>query len=129
MYTGAQVQSIYDEEAYQFLRAHTIPYVLISKKERGATGLAALGGEEIAKVITPRKEDLWGLGDNSAADQWCVEHGIDRATVTYAYGSDWDDENNYKIWKKMVKAAQKAEQKDRDAFFLFISHHMKGWWD
>lgn len=128
----------YDKEYCDFRDAHTTPYVKVLKKKEVAENAAfadkleALNGEELVKLNIPREEDL-GLNlygkRLTTAKKWCKNHHYRLKDVTFAYGSDWDSEENYAEYLKLIEKCEKEEQDDYDKFFLLISKNMRGWWD
>ncbi len=98
---------------------------------------SAIKAKPIHKIVRWQKEDL---DDKDPSDrlkdylgtkavvEWAKENGYNPEDLTTAYGGEWDDKANYKIWKQKVKAAAKAEQKDIDDFFKLIARNYRGWW-
>ena len=46
-----------------------------------------------------------------------------------SFGSEWDCEGNEKHYKELVEQAEKNKQKALDKFFLYVSKHVREWWD
>lgn len=127
---GEKLQTYdYMKEAHDFLRKNTTPYVSIFENN--------LRGKELGKIMLPKHpdpedcEDILEeyFGHDDLIDKWCKEQPIDRACVVCAYGSNWDSDAAEKEWKRKVRDAEKQEQKDREAFFLYIARHLVHWWN
>lgn len=68
---------------------------------------------------------------SSTVLEYCKEPGIDLKdkSIHTAYGADWDAQENYKIYIKLMKACARKEQKALDKIFLLISKNLRNWWD
>lgn len=63
-----------------------------------------------------------------AVKEWAEKNGYKREDLSISYSGEWDNQENYKIWKKLIKKCNKAEQDDTDKFFKLISRNYRGWW-
>ena len=80
---------------------------------------------ENSEDVENRLEQFFG---RKKIQQWAEENGYDMKDLQVSYSGEWDSEDNYKVWKKLMKKAQKAEQDDIDKFFKLIAKNYKSWW-
>ena len=129
---GKKLQTYdYDTDYHAWGLKHCAHVIYIYKKGE------FIKGQPIHKIVQWHKDDvddedpfdrLEDYFGTKAVAEWAKENGYDRKDLTTAYGGEWDDKANYKIWKQKVKAAAKAEQKDIDEFFKLIARNYRGWW-
>ena len=137
---GKKLQTYeYDKEYYEFSKQHTTHYALIYKIDPEAKGFVDRMKSQVLihKMPSGRVtcledsddvdvDDILGL---KAANKWCKENGyVVYKDVEIATTSEWDSDDNYKQWKKLIKKANKEEQADTDKFFKLISRNYRGWW-
>lgn len=119
----------YDKEYSEFSRQHCAHVILIYRNHHD------LKEEPLHRIVKKDRQldfnkddpldDYFGTSD---VKKWCEENNYDRKDVCTAYTGQWDDPANQKIWVKMIKEANKAEQKDAEKFFKIIAKNYKGWW-
>ena len=131
---GKKIQNHdYDKEYHDFSSQHCAHAIYIYKKG----DCLKKNSKPIHTIIKWRLEENSGYKEHpmefycvtKEIEQWAKENGYDPKKLTSAYGGEWDDKKNQKIWQKMIKEANKALQKDTDRFFLLISRNMWGWWN
>ncbi len=128
---GKKLQTYkYDREYHDWGKIHCAHVVLVYKKGE------SLKGNPIHKFIywykpEEENEDKDYFEDyfrEKEVKQWAKENGYDRKNLTIAYSGEWDDKENYKVWKKLSKKCQKEEQADIDKFFKLISRNYSQRW-
>ncbi len=124
------------EEEQTFTKEHTCHYIYFSEK------ISAFKEKEYKYILSTEKDNLifydlnCGVFDEEKkkAEQYAVKAGIpievlyDKNLIK-AFGAEWDSEENQKKAKELYKQATKNEQKALDKFFLYVSKHIREWWD
>lgn len=124
------------EESNNFSKEHFNNCLIFYKRGEGITP-----EKEVARVWTGSESfflwdiDVFGTGEKKEKlTKILLENNLsteflDTKKYTTAFSGDWDSEENAKISVELFKKAEKDKQKALDKFFLYISHHIQGWWD
>ena len=121
------------EEEQAFTKEHTCNYIYFSEK------FNAFKEKKYKYVLSTEKDNLifYDLGCEvfrNKAEQYAMKAGIPievlyDQNLTKAFGAEWDSEENHKKAKELFKQAEKNEQEALDKFFLYVSKHIRNWWD
>lgn len=117
----------YDKDYYQWSKLHCAHVILIHKRGK------VLKGEFLHKLVfsdaaeEDGRDPLERYFREKEVNQWAEENGYKRQELAVTYSGEWDSKENQKIYRKMVKEAIRAQQKDRDCFFKLISHNYFYW--
>lgn len=124
------------EEEQAFAKEHTCNYIYFSEK------FNAFKEKEYKYILSTEKDNLifydldCDIFDEAKkkAEQYAIKAGIPiealyDKNLTKAFGAEWDSEENHKKAKELLKQGAKNEQKALDKFFLYVSKHIRDWWD
>ena len=124
------------KEEQTFAKEHTYHYIYFSEK------LKDLKDKEYKYIIPTEKDDLifYDLNCDFAKDkkvlveEYATKAGVPKEALyddnlIRSFGAEWDSEENHKKAIKLLKQAEKNEQKALDKFFLYVSKHIREWWD
>ena len=103
----------YSQEAHDFLREHVSVKISTTPLNKDYTE-----DTEKTKTYTVPYDEV-----ADAFDDYTEENCV--STIDYM----WDTQENEQAWNDMLKKAEAQEQYDTDKFFLYISQHLKNWWD
>ena len=127
------------EEEQAFAKEHTCNYIYFSEK---SNAFKALKEKDYKYILSTEKDNLifydidcdFTKDKKALAEQYAIKAGIP-VEVLYddnlirSFGAEWDSEENHEKAKELFKQAEKNEQKALDKFFLYVSKHIREWWD
>lgn len=127
-------QTNFYAEANEFFNKHVCHYIFISEniknikepKYRIPTAGDSLMFYEIDAELCKDQR--------TKAEAYAFAAGVPKEALydknlIRSFGGEWDNKENEKHYHDLVKQGEEAEQKALDKFFLYISHHIQGWWD
>lgn len=83
---------------------------------------------KVPQVRDPEKIDFKYIMGDSLAHEWVEANGYTKDQVQFAYGGEWDEQENHDKWFKMSQEEGKTKQKDVDKFFKLIAKNYREWW-
>ena len=117
----------YDKDYCQWSKRHCAHVILIYKRGK------VLKGECLHKLVFSDAAEEDGRDPlelyfrEKEVNQWAEENGYKRQELAVTYSGEWDSKENQKTYRKLVREAIRAQQKDRDCFFRLISRNYFYW--
>lgn len=121
------------EEEQAFAKEHTCNYIYFSEKLKDREYKYIIPTDKDNLIFYDLKSDIL-KEEKLKAEEYAIKAGVPKEVLydnnlIRLFGAEWDSEENRKKAKELFKQAAKNEQKALDKFFLYVSKHIREWWD